>query len=178
MGTSYSIDEELTWNVIPLSDTAQFLSVDFVDNKHGWAGNFNTDSLTDGMWKYNGNIFVFDSCAEFAAFFAKSADTLDLNVSGLCDFTDLSSGIPTGWTWDFGDGGNSTTQNPSHTYTTIGTYIIELTVTKGSSCNSVHTDSVVVVNTSGIEKYSDGPEVEIWPNPTKDYLHITSSGLS
>jgi PKD repeat protein len=31
--------------------------------------------------------------------------------------------------WDFGDGGNATTQNPIHTYTTAGTYTATVTVT-------------------------------------------------
>jgi PKD repeat protein len=48
-----------------------------------------------------------------------------LNVS----FTDTSTGGPTGWTWDFGDGTTSTAQNPSHTYTAPGTYDVKLTVT-------------------------------------------------
>ena len=32
------------------------------------------------------------------------------------NFTDLSTGNPTNWTWDFGEGTNSTQQNPSHQY--------------------------------------------------------------
>ncbi len=32
-------------------------------------------------------------------------------------FTDTSSGFPTSWSWDFGDGANATDQNPSHSYT-------------------------------------------------------------
>lgn len=172
-GTSYSTDGGLTWNVIPLSDTTQFLTVDFIDANHGWAGAFNTDSVTGGIWKYTGNIFLEDPCAGLAAFFSKSADTLDLNVSGVCDFTDLSSGNPTSWTWDFGDGDSSNSQNPSHTYTTTGVYSVELTAGI-DTCNSVYTEVIVVLNSAGITKYSDGPAVEIWPNPAKEYVHISS----
>ena len=32
-------------------------------------------------------------------------------------FTDASTGSPTSWSWTFGDGGTSTAQNPSRTYT-------------------------------------------------------------
>ncbi|MDD3642762.1 MAG: PKD domain-containing protein [Candidatus Krumholzibacteria bacterium] len=42
-------------------------------------------------------------------------------------FTDLSAGAPTTWSWDFGDGGTSTAQNPSHAYTSAGTYTVTLT---------------------------------------------------
>jgi len=45
------------------------------------------------------------------------------------DFTDFSTGTVTTWSWDFGDGGSSALQNPSHTYTTPGTYTVSLTVT-------------------------------------------------
>lgn len=43
-------------------------------------------------------------------------------------FTDTSPGDPTSWSWDFGDGGSSTEQNPIHTYATGGTYTVTLDV--------------------------------------------------
>jgi PKD repeat protein len=43
-------------------------------------------------------------------------------------FTDKSSGAPVSWKWDFGDGGSSIEQNPKHTYSTLGTYTVSLTV--------------------------------------------------
>lgn len=45
------------------------------------------------------------------------------------NFTDLSSGgTVTSWNWTFGDGGTSTAKNPTHTYTTAGTFTVSLTV--------------------------------------------------
>ncbi len=43
-------------------------------------------------------------------------------------FADRSSGGPTGYLWDFGDGGTSNERNPSHTYGRSGSYTVELTV--------------------------------------------------
>lgn len=43
-------------------------------------------------------------------------------------FADQSTGSPTAWTWDFGDGASDGTQNPTHTYTTPGTYTVTLRV--------------------------------------------------
>jgi PKD repeat protein len=43
-------------------------------------------------------------------------------------FTDLSQGRPTSWSWDFGDGTTSTVENPTHTYTSPGTYTVSLRV--------------------------------------------------
>ena len=44
-------------------------------------------------------------------------------------FTDLSTGAPATWRWDFGDGMTSTLPNPSHSYTSPGNYTVNLTVT-------------------------------------------------
>lgn len=43
-------------------------------------------------------------------------------------FTDISTGEPVSWTWDFGDGGASTERNPSHTYAKPGSYTVKLIV--------------------------------------------------
>src|SRR5258706_783950 len=37
----------------------------------------------------------------------------------------------TGWFWDFGDGGTSTQENPTHTYLVSGNYTVTLTITNG-----------------------------------------------
>jgi PKD repeat protein len=45
------------------------------------------------------------------------------------DFSDTSSGNPSSWNWNFGDGSSSTAQNPSHTYAQAGDYVVQLTAT-------------------------------------------------
>jgi PKD repeat protein len=45
-------------------------------------------------------------------------------------FTDLSTGSPEQWTWDFGDGTTSGERNPIHIYTTCGDFDVTLTVGK------------------------------------------------
>jgi PKD repeat protein len=42
-------------------------------------------------------------------------------------FTDLSTGYPSAWEWDFGDGSTSAEQNPTHTYA-AGLYTVSLTI--------------------------------------------------
>ncbi len=44
-------------------------------------------------------------------------------------FHDQSEGDITQWNWDFGDGKSSSEQQPVHTYTSVGTFSISLTVT-------------------------------------------------
>ncbi|MCK6684186.1 MAG: PKD domain-containing protein [Thermoanaerobaculia bacterium] len=51
-------------------------------------------------------------------------------------FFDMSTGNPTGWTWDFGDGTKSTEQNPRHTYTTRGSYLVTLTASNDGGSNT------------------------------------------
>ena len=50
-------------------------------------------------------------------------------------FTDVSSNTPTSWFWEFGDGTNSTLQNPNHTYTRSGFRTVNLTATNTAGSN-------------------------------------------
>lgn len=61
-----------------------------------------------------------------AAGFAASATDGTVPLSIL--FTDASRNSPTAWAWDFGDGSTSAEMNPSHTYTSPGTYTVKLSV--------------------------------------------------
>ncbi|MBP1929675.1 PKD repeat protein [Methanolinea mesophila] len=51
-------------------------------------------------------------------------------------FTDLSSGVPTSWIWNFGDGTSSIEQNPLHTYSSTGVYSVALTVENAYGTNT------------------------------------------
>jgi PKD repeat protein len=60
------------------------------------------------------------------------------------NFVDQSTGA-TSWSWDFGDSGTSTQQNPGHTYTTPGVYTVSLTVGNGSGYDTItKTDYITV----------------------------------
>src|SRR5664280_2531273 len=50
-------------------------------------------------------------------------------------FNDLSENV-NAWNWDFGDGVNSTDQNPTHTFSTAGNYTINLTASNGNGTSS------------------------------------------
>lgn len=48
-------------------------------------------------------------------------------TNNIVAFTDTSSGNPTAWRWEFGDGRTSTEQNPVHQYTETGQFVVRLT---------------------------------------------------
>jgi PKD repeat protein len=59
-------------------------------------------------------------------------------------FTDESTGA-TSWSWNFGDNGTSTAQNPSHTYADAGTYTVSLTATNAAGSDTeVKTNYITV----------------------------------
>lgn len=62
------------------------------------------------------------------------------------NFQDLSTGGAVSWQWDFGDGGSSTLQNPSHTYTAYGSFDVTLIVTNGFGCSDtiIQTDFIII----------------------------------
>jgi len=78
------------------------------------------------------------------------------------DFTDLSSGNPTSWSWTFGDGGTSTAQNPSHTYNAAGTYTVSLTAYNSQGNDTETKTNYITVTEPGLDyavlPYSTGFE--------------------
>ncbi len=90
---------------------------------------------------------------------------INLAVNPTVQFTDNSVGA-TSWMWDFGDGTTSTMQNPSHTYTAIGTYTVTVTVSNGQ-CSDTQVITITVVDTStGFDDWTGLTSFELYPNPT------------
>ncbi|MFC2141191.1 PKD domain-containing protein, partial [Acidobacteriota bacterium] len=67
-----------------------------------------------------------------------AASATDINLNNVVDFTDLSLENPTSWSWTFvgGTPGTSTAQNPSVTYTTVGTFDVTLVVTNAQGSDT------------------------------------------
>ena len=65
-------------------------------------------------------------CEEAVTDFNISENYLQINCTDATGTTP-SGGAITAWSWDFGDGNTSTQQNPIHTYSDSGTYVVCLT---------------------------------------------------
>ena len=104
------------------------------------------------VWLYN----TYSSCND------STSQTITVNPNPVADFTapvtsrceppltvnfqDLSAGGAVSWQWDFGDGGTSVLQNPSHTYTAYGSFNVTLIITSGSGCTDtiMQADFIVI----------------------------------
>jgi PKD repeat protein len=116
-----------------------------------------SDGSSQGTASVNINVLPLPLAA-----FSYSAN--QLNVT----FTSTSTNVST-FNWNFGDGNNSNVQNPSHTYSQTGDYIVVLIAT--NSCGSDTVQQTIHVESSGIE--TNGlSNVNIYPNPVKDILTV------
>ena len=77
--------------------------------------------------------FVFACSGTFSAFGQNPVANFTANITSGCApltvaFTDQSTGAPTSWNWQFGNGQLSTNQNSTVTYNTPGVYTVKLVV--------------------------------------------------
>lgn len=87
------------------------------------------------------------------------------------DFTDLSTGNPTAWLWQFGDSApNGTDQNPNHVYQNPGVYSVSLAVTGPGGTQALVKPNYVTVL---------APPQRVWADPYIDdvYVRITGGSL-
>lgn len=87
-------------------------------------------------------------------------------------FTDRSTGSPTAWSWDFGDGATSNLQHPSHTFSTAGSYDVKLTITRGTETAS----STQNVNVGGVPNTDFvGEPLQLNPNENVKFTDKTTN---
>ncbi|MCU0628139.1 MAG: PKD domain-containing protein, partial [Methanoregulaceae archaeon] len=61
-------------------------------------------------------------------------------------FTDESTGSPTGYEWNFGDGGTSTEKSPGHVYEKAGVYDVSLTVKNSDGTDIERKSGLITVD--------------------------------
>jgi uncharacterized repeat protein (TIGR01451 family) len=106
---------------------------DYTIGYEAWTGWLETDSPGTAVFGYLGITQTMQ-----AGF---TADPQNGVIPLTVQFTDTTSGGPTAWAWDFGDGTTvSSQQHPTHTYVTTGTHTVTLTVNRA---RPAHSDTVV-----------------------------------
>ncbi|MEM7037219.1 MAG: PKD domain-containing protein, partial [Bacteroidota bacterium] len=138
--------------------TANFTNTSTGTNINGYSWDFgdgNTSTQTNpshtyaAVGTYTVCLIVTDtcgadtSCQSLTIGCPNPMADFNYSVSNLtATFSDISTGTSiSAWSWDFGDGTNSSLQNPVHTYTSGGTYTVCLTITDAcgtdTSCKQV-----------------------------------------
>ena len=94
-------------------------------------------------------------------------------------FTDNTTGPVTSWSWDFGDGGTSTQQNPKHNYGTTGEWHVLLTVTgpggTDQQAHNVHVDPIATPTPTPVPTNTPTPAPT--PTPVKFTLKCTGTTI-
>jgi PKD repeat protein len=182
----------LTWQNI-LNDTTLILHSN--DNSHpNIDGSYVAAlSIYSSIWKQPSNGIAFNAglTQSRALYYQQMSDNTIFNSQNdwnllinnpIANFSDAISGYTATFTnlstsinntlnyfWDFGDGNTSSIQNPSHTYTTSGTYTITLIA---SDCIFADTSIYTIqIGTNGMKETSDS-EFELYPNPTTKQLNL------
>ncbi|MDC6470793.1 PKD domain-containing protein [Flavobacteriales bacterium] len=139
------------------SNTSTYQTVEIDLSSTPTAGTYSGDIARLGFrapWGINQNGRTGDTCywqklelfnnnilADFSA--SDSIFCLGDSVS----FTDLSTGGPNSFLWDFGDGTTDTSINPTHIYNSPGTYDVSLIVSGNTVIDTITKSSFVTINT-------------------------------
>lgn len=100
------------------------------------------------------------------ASFTTSSVMVDLALGGTLNFENNSLNA-TSRVWDFGDNNVDYTDSiMPHTFTQVGTYEVQLIVFHGM-CSDTMTQTIEVINTTGIEDLLLETGMNIYPNPSK-----------
>lgn len=124
-----------------------------------WGQPLNASHAYTAVGVYNIEIISYSTTACYQDTLNRTLTVLDIpsptftstsNCAGApVSFTDLTSGITVvDWLWEFGDGGTSTLQNPTHTYPLSGNYTVSLTVQAAGGCAGTSQATTVITTGS------------------------------
>ncbi|MCX6226427.1 MAG: GEVED domain-containing protein [Bacteroidia bacterium] len=101
-----------------------------------------------------------------------SASPVSIFVGQSVQFTDLTKNIPTGWSWNFGDGKTSIAQNPANTYSSAGSFTVTLTATNSAGSNTITKTSYITVTVAPVVTYC----VPTGISNSSDYINSLAIG--
>ena len=121
----------------------------------------------------------FTSTAPLNAAFTpdKTSGVFPLTVQ----FNDRSTGSPTSWSWDFGDGSTSSDQSPSHIYTASGQYNVALTISDGTNSDTTTKNNIIWATAQQDTLWEEGFETNPygWADGRRDvheFLTVNANG--
>lgn len=123
-------------------------------------------TTTDGcLYTFSKQISVFESPQSSFTY----VWTPNLSNAIFTNTSTINNGTISSSFWDFGDGSTSSSTNITHTYTSLGSYVVSLEVVSNLGCAS--TSSVQISNVNQLEENSLA-DISLYPNPSDNILHI------
>jgi gliding motility-associated-like protein len=130
---------------------------DFGDGNTASIANPSHNYITEGVFNVTAIIVTANGCTDTTrvnrAIVTNNKPTagFSANPTNSCakdaiSFTDLSTGGPTKWLWDFGDSTTSVLQNPTHQYQDTGLFDIKLKIWKGGCADSLTISNYIRIN--------------------------------
>ena len=132
-----------------------------------------TVSNADGSSSASKIIVVNSNAPKLTASFTstKRADGLTFDFAG----TATNGSASTTYSWKFGDGGTSTAQKPTHTYTGAGTFNVSLTVTDGANTDTATQQVTAGSTTPSTATFSPAADTQIKSDsPNTNYGTLTT----
>lgn len=87
-------------------------------------------------------------------------------------FSDLSSGGPNNWKWNFGDGNISIEENPKHVYNNTGLYTVRLISCYNNVCDTMEKVNYINVLPNGMVEIYKNVQMAVFPNPASDRITV------
>lgn len=92
-------------------------------------------------------------------------------------FNSTSSGVSLSYLWDFGDGGTSTDANPSHIFTSIGSFNIKLVVTDATGCKDSVTKLAYIKTTKPTASFNVSDSFSLCPPMFVTFTNTSTSDV-
>ena len=143
--------------------------------KQGTSGLTYTAGISNQLAQYyqsKSDNTIFNSANDWNLLINNPSANFSESISGnTATFTNSSSSVNStlNYYWDFGDGNTSSVQNPSHTYTTNGTYTVTLIAS-----NCIFSDTItntIQIGTNSMDENTH-TNFEFYPNPTTHQITI------
>jgi glucose/arabinose dehydrogenase/type 1 glutamine amidotransferase len=149
----FRLDGGQVYDINPLLDSFEFLRpMDMTFGPDGalyvieWGIGFGGNNADSGIYRIEYTGGGLRPIAQASA--EPTSGTVPLTVAFSSAGSGHPSGLPVTYHWVFGDGGESTEPNPTHTYTAPGAYTARLTVTAEDDTSSSATVQITAGNTA------------------------------